>query len=150
MRTFFSYGPVDCEQHFCVPRHELIERCLHSIIGDPAKGGHYFTIWAPRQSGKTWLMRQVKERMTQHHAEQFAIHHFSLGNLRGLNWEPEGDSKRIPLPPDLSGILHEGLPGRPHIENWEQFRDFFSKEAGNWDRPLLLFIDEFDTTRDIY
>jgi hypothetical protein len=145
MRTFFSYGPVDCERHFCVPRKELIERCLQSLIGDPEKGGHYFTIWAPRQSGKTWLMWQVKQRITQHYSEQFAIYHFSLGTLRGLNWKPEETSKKILMPPDFSGILRKELPGHPDIQDWEQFSDFFSKETGVWDRPLLLFIDEFNT-----
>ena len=62
MRTFFSYGPVDCEEHFCVPRKELIDRCVSQLVGNIEKGGHYFTIWAPRQTGKTWLMREVRRR----------------------------------------------------------------------------------------
>ncbi len=62
MRKFFSYGPVDCELHFCVPRKELIEKCMNQLIGENKKFGHYFTLWAPRQTGKTWLMIQVKKR----------------------------------------------------------------------------------------
>jgi hypothetical protein len=59
MRRFHSCGPVDKDIHFSVPRVNLVENCLHHIIGEPGKGGHYFTIWAPRQTGKTWLMREV-------------------------------------------------------------------------------------------
>lgn len=84
MRRFHSYGPVDCEEHFCVPRRALIEQCLAQLLDNPEKGGHYFTIWAPRQSGKTWLMRQVKQEIAQRYGEQFTVFTFSFGNLRGM------------------------------------------------------------------
>ena len=71
MRRFHSYGPVDCEEHFCVPRTELVQDCLEQLIGHPDKGGHYFTIWAPRQTGKTWLMRQVQTRLTREYEDRF-------------------------------------------------------------------------------
>ncbi len=58
MRYFHSYGPVDCEEHFCVARTSLVQQCADQLVGNPEKGGRYFTIWAPRQCGKTWLMRQ--------------------------------------------------------------------------------------------
>jgi hypothetical protein len=60
MRKFYSYGPVNCERHFCVKRHELVNACLDNLIGDNEQGGHYFTIWAPRQTSKTWLMEEVR------------------------------------------------------------------------------------------
>lgn len=53
MRRFYSYGPVDCEEHFCVLRQALVDRCLALLVHNPEKGGSYFTIWAPRQTGKT-------------------------------------------------------------------------------------------------
>ncbi|MCP4399068.1 MAG: hypothetical protein GY801_17425, partial [bacterium] len=46
MRRFHSYGPVDCEEHFCVTREELVNQSIEQLIGNPEKGGHYFTIWA--------------------------------------------------------------------------------------------------------
>ncbi len=61
MRHFSSYGPVDCQEHFCVPRQALVAKGVEQLIGQPEKGGHYFTIWAPRQTGKTWLMRQIQQ-----------------------------------------------------------------------------------------
>ncbi|MBF0227881.1 MAG: hypothetical protein HQK76_20735, partial [Desulfobacterales bacterium] len=50
MRKFNSYGPVDSSEHFCVKRTELIQQCVTQMIGNIDKGGHYFTIWAPRQT----------------------------------------------------------------------------------------------------
>lgn len=64
MRRFSSYGPVDTDLHYYVPREALINQALNQLLGDdPAKGGHYITVWAPRQHGKTWLMREVMERV---------------------------------------------------------------------------------------
>ncbi len=71
MREFHSYGPVDCEEHFCVSREELVDQCARQLIGKPAKGGHYFTIWAPRQAGKTWLSRQVKSEIEARAGDRF-------------------------------------------------------------------------------
>ncbi len=59
MRRFHSYGPVDRRHHFCVDRRKLIEKCTGQLVGVSEEGGHYFTIWASRQAGKTWIMRQA-------------------------------------------------------------------------------------------
>jgi hypothetical protein len=60
MRTFSSYGPVDPELHYYVPRQELVNFAYQQLLGkNPDKGGHYITVWASRQTGKTWIMREV-------------------------------------------------------------------------------------------
>ena len=63
MRRFHSYGPVDKDIHFSVPRTDIVKQYLDQLIGHPEKGGHYFTVWAPRQTGKTWLTRQVVQEI---------------------------------------------------------------------------------------
>ena len=64
MRRFSSYGPVDKDVHYYVPREDLIERVLMQLLGEnPEKGGHYITIWAPRQTGKTWALLQAFSRL---------------------------------------------------------------------------------------
>jgi predicted AAA+ superfamily ATPase len=66
MRKFSSYGPIDSELHYHVPRQQLIEGAIQQLKGDnPDKGGHYITVWAPRQTGKTWIMQQVLKRLSQ-------------------------------------------------------------------------------------
>ncbi len=60
MRRFSSYGPVNTEAHYYAPRKEIITKAYTRLVGkDPEKSGHYFTVWAPRHSGKSWLMNQV-------------------------------------------------------------------------------------------
>jgi len=60
MRKFSSYGPVEPELYYYVPRQALVDFAYQQLLGDnPNKGGHYITVWAPRQTGKTWIMREV-------------------------------------------------------------------------------------------
>ncbi len=149
MRSFNSYGPVDAELHFCVERKTMVDECVQHLIGDLQKGGHYFTIWGARQTGKTWLMRQAMHEIPKCYGDTFAIHSTSLGNLRGFRYtethikEDIGDVK---VPAALSSILERDLPGRPSIQSWKDFPALFDRHAGLWDKPVLLLIDEVDVT----
>jgi hypothetical protein len=143
MRYFSSYGPVDCKAHFCVPRLALIETGVQQLIGSPEEeGGHYFTIWAPRQTGKTWLMRQIQQAIELKYPDEFAVFNFSLGALRGMSFTPSEQSE---FPEKFGELLEESLPGEPGVNSWKKFRQLFSKKKGLWDRPLILLIDEVDT-----
>jgi hypothetical protein len=140
-RRFHSYGPVDKDIHFSVPRAKLVENCLHHIIGEPGKGGHYFTIWAPRQTGKTWLMHQVKERVERDYPDQFIVGTMSM---QGVFMQPEDPLNdflwRAPL------LMQEYLNvDIGTVDTWERFKWLFSKRAGIFSRPVILFIDEFDS-----
>jgi len=88
LRRFHSYGPVDAGDHFCVPRESLVASCTDQMLGDIEKGGRYFTIWAPRQTGKTWLMREVKKEIARRHGERFMVGFMSM---QGVILD-EGDS----------------------------------------------------------
>ncbi|QTA81434.1 AAA ATPase-like domain-containing protein [Desulfonema limicola] len=142
MRRFHSYGPVDCEEHFCIQRKELIDCCFKQLIGNPEKGGHYFTIWSPRQCGKTWLMRQVKKEIEKQYPEKFIIGMMSVQGVVMKNDDPEeGFLERLPL------LFWESFK----IEmdktpiNFEGFKNLFLKDKGLFSKPLILFIDEFDS-----
>ena len=63
MRQFTSYGPIDTDEHYHAPRTEIIHHAMNQLIGNHEKGGHYITIWAPRQTGKTWVMQQVARQI---------------------------------------------------------------------------------------
>ncbi len=138
----FHYGPVDCRYHFCVERRGLVDTCLNQLIGIPEEGGHYFTIWGSRQTGKTWLIRQVTQEIEQYHGEQMTAFHFSLGTLRDIQFEPKMSED---LPQRLSDVLDLMLPTHPQVHSWKDFYQLYSKEGGLWDRPLILLIDEVDT-----
>ena len=82
MRRFHSYGPVNARSHFSVPRTDLVNQCLNSLIGSDSdsdnEGGHYFTIWAPRQTGKTWLTQEVKKRIESIYSDRFTVAMMSM------------------------------------------------------------------------
>ena len=66
MRRFSSYGPLNTKRHYYAPRKELIERGIFQLLGENSnEDGHYITIWAPRQCGKTWVMQEVTEKIRQ-------------------------------------------------------------------------------------
>ncbi len=142
MRRFHSYGPVDCKYHFCVERRQMIKNCFDQLIGVPGEGGHYFTIWAARQVGKTWLMRQMKKEIKARFEDKFLVGTMSVQGVIMKNEDPpESFLSKIPL------LMWEtfNIDMKTPPENWETFKEFFSQNKGLFDRPVILFIDEFDS-----
>ena len=58
MRYFNTHGPVNAEEHYVVSRQALLSDLLTQI-----ESGKYFTIYAPRQMGKTTLLEQMVESL---------------------------------------------------------------------------------------
>jgi len=56
MRYFNTYGPVNAREHYVVPRSALVADLVEQI-----ERGAYFTIYAPRQMGKTTLLRRLRD-----------------------------------------------------------------------------------------
>lgn len=141
MRRFHSYGPVDCEDHFCVAREELVRQCHTQLIGNPEKGGHYFTIWGPRQTGKTWLLRQAKKEIENRYGDRFLV-----GSMSVQGVILDSDSHEDDLLSWIPNLLRDTFgvePAKP--ETWRDWTDFFHRDKGILDRPTILFIDEFDS-----
>ncbi|MCP4350471.1 MAG: hypothetical protein GY795_33800 [Desulfobacterales bacterium] len=142
MRNFHSYGPVDCRYHFCVERRYLIEKCTQQLVGIPEEGGHYFTIWASRQAGKTWLMRQVVKKIKAEYKDRFQI---GMLSVQGVVMEDKNHEDKFLE--EIPMLLYEGFFMRdiPVPENWNSFRAIFDRNSDVFDKPLILFIDEFDS-----
>ena len=54
MRYFNTHGPVNIQEHYVVSRRALVEELTAQI-----EQGKFFTIYAPRQMGKTTLLRAL-------------------------------------------------------------------------------------------
>lgn len=140
MRRFHSYGPVDPSEHFCVERRELVEACVAQLVGNPDKGGHYFTLWAPRQTGKTWLMRRAMAEIQARFGERFLIGSFSMGSTAMDDDEPvEAFLERVPHLLDVGFQRQVEAPS-----SWQGWMDLFRPGVGVFDRPVILLIDELD------
>ncbi len=141
MRRFNSYGPSDAKAHFAVERHELVERCVQQLVGDPEEAsGHYFTLWGPRQTGKTWIMRRAIEEIRKQYGDRFLVGTFSMGSTALKDDAPE--EAFLDHAPRLFDLAF-GLRIAP-MTSWQDWMTSFRKDAGVFDRPVILLIDEFD------
>lgn len=142
MRRFHSYGPVNEKHHFTVDRQDLVETGVAHLVGDPEEGGHYFTIWAPRQTGKTWLMRQVKKEIETRHGDRFILGCMSMQGVILAETDPE-ETFLTQVPQLIWEAFDAELAGPP--KTWEAYKNLFSRKKDLFDRPVILFIDEFDS-----
>jgi hypothetical protein len=141
MRRFSSYGPVDPAKDFCVERRELVERCVAELIDDADTGGHYFTLWAPRQTGKTWIMRRAIEEIRARYGDRFRVGSLSMQGVVLDDDSP--DEAFFEFVPDRFALgfgVQAPLPG-----DWAAWTRLFAREGGYFDRPVLLCIDELDS-----
>ena len=58
MRHFNTSGPNIISQHYTLPRLDIIEKGVKKIHDE-----RYFTIWAPRQTGKSTCFRLLADRL---------------------------------------------------------------------------------------
>ncbi|MCP4152051.1 MAG: AAA family ATPase, partial [bacterium] len=139
MRRFSSYGPIDPQEHYHVPRKDLIGKGLTQLIGeDPRKGGHYITVWAPRQCGKTWVMQEVVQEIKQ--KENYHVGIFSLESLK-----EEKDIEEI-LTEFVEKMREAFQKEFPSIKKIRDIRSFFTKRY--FQKPVILIIDEFDSLEE--
>jgi len=139
MRRFCSYGPIIMDSHYYAPRKELIDTAYTQLVGEnPLEGGYYMTVWAPRQSGKTWVMQQILFQLQKD--PRFDVLKINLEHLK--------DEKNVGK--IIDGIAEEiglGL-GKTFkgIRTKKEFQQIFRK--GVMDKPLVLILDEFDALPD--
>lgn len=135
MRRFNSYGPINNNIHYYAPREAMIEKTYDNLIGEvPEQGGHYFTVWAPRQTGKTWLMQQILLRFKKD--PRFQVLKINLEILK----DRENISDIINI---LAKHIGEGINKNfSVIDTQDKFQEIFRK--GFLDKPLILILDEFD------
>ncbi|MEM7130571.1 MAG: AAA-like domain-containing protein [Chloroflexota bacterium] len=135
MRNFSSYGPINSDHNYYVPRTELIDAAYNRLVGEnPAQGGHYITIWAPRQTGKTWIMQQVVNRLQN--AGEFDV------GIVTLELAKERDDENAVLDILLGEMRGWFDLDFPTIERWQELPNLF--QARYFERPVILILDEFD------
>ena len=140
IRKFSSYGPVSKKTNYYVPREETVSRAYDQLTGeDPEEGGHFFTVWAPRQTGKSWVMREVMIRL--YHEGKYDVAKINLEAIKDNNDGLVGANYIIE---ELNRILNKTIPELTDVRN---FARIFVPEY--FKRPLILILDEFDALEDI-
>jgi len=132
-RRFSSYGPVDSSIEYCAPRTELIQKAVNQLVGEnPEDGGHYFTVWAPRQTGKSWSLNQTMRELQKDERFYVAKIELQLGfkdALPAIKYIVEQINMYLKLDLKIPNSL-------------EDFQEIFKKE--NFKKPIILILDEFD------
>jgi hypothetical protein len=135
MRRFTSYGPINTQLHYYAPRTQLIAQAYQQLIGEaPEQGGHYITVWAPRQTGKTWVMQEVVEQIQG--SGDFDV---ALLTLQNAKQETTIEGVWEILRNELSRWFNQPFPA---ITTWRDLDGLFTKNY--FQKPLILILDEFD------
>ena len=66
MRTFGTYGPVNCEEHYVVSRTEELADFINRV-----KLGRYIVIFAPRQTGETTFFQWALDALAADTTETY-------------------------------------------------------------------------------
>jgi hypothetical protein len=134
MRRFSSYGSPNKNTDYYVPREALINHAVMQLKGQELdEGGHYITVWAPRQTGKTWVMQEALSRIEQD--DQFDVVYLSL---QFLYEEKDADI----VAQLFAKELMEQLNLEVNINSLKDFHRLFKR--GTLTKPLILILDEFD------
>ncbi len=135
MRKFSSYGPINTNLHYYAPRTALIEHAYTQLVGeDTDRGGHYITVWAPRQTGKTWLMQQVVRKIKTQGDFEVVI-----TTLQSAKTEKTMAGVLEVLVDNLRLRFNQDFP---YITAWKQLRTLFTDKY--FPKPVILILDEFD------
>jgi type II secretory pathway predicted ATPase ExeA len=146
MRFFNTAGPCDPQSHYMLPPERrlpetkgLIDRQL------------YFVLHAPRQSGKTTLVRTLAQRLTAEGRYTALLTSCEAGQAAGGDVE-KGisavlDAIRLSalndLPEELRPPMADAL-----VPATTRLQDLLSRWSRRSPRPIVLFLDEIDALLD--
>lgn len=134
-RKFSSYGPINTQLHYYAPRTALIDAVYQQLLGETEfSSGHFITVWAPRQTGKTWVLQQVAQKIQAEGRYDVAITSMQSGKSVTTNQQA--------LELFVDNLRHHLKPDLPFVSNWLEFRKLFAPQ--NLSKPLILILDEFD------
>ncbi len=132
MREFNTSGPCDPAQHYTVMRESLI-----AIGAEKVRKGRYFTLFAPRQSGKTTYFQILLEAVNK---EGFTPIWISFEDLKT-------ETKEV-FYQDLNNQINQymaeyQIKSEQTIKNQVDLRYFF-EQTQLQSKSIVLVIDEFE------
>jgi len=79
MKRFNTSGPNIPEEHYTIERTDLIKKGIELV-----ESKRYFTIWAPRQTGKSTYFRQLAEKLNE---KGYKVAHINFENYKNADEE---------------------------------------------------------------
>jgi AAA-like domain len=125
MRYFNTSGPNITEEHYTLPRTELVQIGKKMVYNR-----RYFTIWAPRQTGKSTYFRFLADALE---TEGYKVAHVNFENFKEASLE------------DFLYELHEQLH-KCWGYNWQNLslQKTFTNISKIVDAKLVLIVDEVE------
>lgn len=125
MREFNTSGPNIPSRHYTLQRKELIAKGEKLV-----KNERYFTIWAPRQTGKSTYFRQLASELDK---QGYQPVYFSVEGFNDFSAS------------DTFDTFCRELKNQQNIE-WHinTFKDFEKRISNCKDRKLIIIIDEIE------
>ncbi len=140
MRRFTSYGPINRKLHYYAPREELINKAFTQLTGgNPGGDGHYVTVWAPRQTGKTWVMQELVEKIRQSST-------WCTAGMFSMERAKKVKSSKAVLEVFCDKLREVFAIDFPTIKEFRHLPALFTKKY--FKQPLILIIDEFDALQE--
>ena len=125
MRYFNTSGPNIPEKHYTLFREPLLEQGLQ-LVNDE----RYFTIWAPRQTGKSTYFRLLATKLI---GLGYFVSHISLENYKDASLEALMESLNFQTEIDWN-----------FANGFKNFQDFEMKIKRNDKSKNILIIDEVE------
>ncbi len=135
MRYFNTSGPCDPAEHYTVMRPVLIAKGREKV-----RRGRYFTLFAPRQAGKTTYFQLLMREL----GDEYTPIRVSFENLKTVSKEVFYQASEHQLKRELSEY---GITYHDNIGNAFQLALFFEK-IRHQIKPVVLIIDEFEGIPD--
>lgn len=128
-RYFNTSGPNIPDEHYTLTREKLIQRGI-----DLVKKRRYFTIWAPRQTGKSTYFRMLAKELEP---KGFQVLHINVENFKSATER----SFLTFISNEFRETLQIQLKGRLFSEVYDELKRVA-------DRKIILIIDEIEGLND--
>ncbi|MEM7537572.1 MAG: AAA-like domain-containing protein, partial [Chloroflexota bacterium] len=149
-RYFNTHGPVEISQHYVVSRQWLVDQLSEQI-----DEGKYFTIFAPRQMGKTTLMRKLDDMLIENPQyipitlsfeayETWSVSEFmeAFAELIEYHLTQALEKDKHPKRHEIEKLCEDHVP-----DSYPKFSRFFRRlHRIAPELKIILVIDEFDAT----
>ena len=126
MKYFNTSGPNIPEEHYTIKRIKLIEDGIELV-----KRKRYFTIWAPRQTGKSTYFRQLAIELNK---QSYKTVFFSVEGFNDYSVEDTFDTfcRELREQQNIDWII-------------ETFKDFEKQITNCKDKKVVIIIDEIES-----
>ena len=132
MKKFNTSGPNIIVKHYTIKRTELIDEGIELV-----KDERYFTIWAPRQTGKSTYFRQLAKELEK---QNYKVAHINFENYRNASL----DSFLISLTRHLKESWNKDFSKETEIAK------IFEHIQNSSDSKCILIIDEVEGINQEY